>query len=274
MEITTLVENSPGEHTALVVEHGLSFLIETETTTLLFDTGQSDAFLKNAQRLQKDLSKVEHVVLSHGHYDHSGGFRPFCEAPHANPFTVWTGAGFFVPKYGRYNASYQYLGNDFGPSFLAERAIAHRTVQGVEEIAPGVWVVTDFPRIHSDEVIHPRFVLREDGAWKSDLFTDEVLLVLETPKGLVVVVGCSHPGILNMLDTVGERFDRPLYALIGGTHLVEADVMRTHHTIAAFKERGIEILGISHCSGADAIAISLGQSEANFHNQTGSTLLL
>ena len=114
MEITTLVENSQGEHTGLVVEHGLSFLIESETTSILFDTGQSDAFIRNAQKLQKDLSRVEHVVLSHGHYDHSGGFRSFVGHAGAGSFKLWTGEGFFTPKYGKFNSSYQYLGNDFG----------------------------------------------------------------------------------------------------------------------------------------------------------------
>ena len=77
IQITTLMENSLGEHTGLKTEHGLSFLIETEGSSVLFDLGQSGAFLHNAEKLCKDLSDVTHVVLSHGHYDHTGGFRPF-----------------------------------------------------------------------------------------------------------------------------------------------------------------------------------------------------
>lgn len=274
MEITTLVENSQGEHTGLVVEHGLSFLIETDTTSILFDTGQSDAFIQNAQKLRKDLSRVEHVVLSHGHYDHSGGFRSFIEYSDRSSCTLWTGRGFFTPKYGKFNASVQYLGNDFDSAFVADHGIEHKTVTGVEEIAHGVWVVTDFSRTHRDETIHPRFVLRKNGEWRADHFDDEVLLVVESSKGLVVVVGCSHPGILNMLDTVVAHFKRPIYALVGGTHLVEADQGRTERTVEAFSDRGIEVLGISHCSGATAITMSVGLSDRHFHNQAGSSLPL
>jgi 7,8-dihydropterin-6-yl-methyl-4-(beta-D-ribofuranosyl)aminobenzene 5'-phosphate synthase len=274
MEITTLVENSQGEHTGLVVEHGLSFLIESETTSILFDTGQSDAFIRNAQKLQKDLSRVEHVVLSHGHYDHSGGFRSFVGHAGAGSFKLWTGEGFFTPKYGKFNSSYQYLGNDFDVAFVADSAIEHRTVTGVKEIARGVHLVTDFARIHRDETIHPRFVLKEEGEWRADSFDDELLLVVESAKGLVVVVGCSHPGILNMLDTVIAHFKRPIYALVGGTHLVEADHERAERTIAAFSERGIEVLGISHCSGVSAIEMSVAHSDHHYYNHTGSSLPL
>ncbi|MDZ7793705.1 MAG: MBL fold metallo-hydrolase [Spirochaetia bacterium] len=79
IRITTLVENSLGEHLALKNEHGLSFYIEAGSHKILFDTGQSDSFMYNAEQLKIDLSNLDYVVLSHGHYDHSGGLVPLCE---------------------------------------------------------------------------------------------------------------------------------------------------------------------------------------------------
>jgi 7,8-dihydropterin-6-yl-methyl-4-(beta-D-ribofuranosyl)aminobenzene 5'-phosphate synthase len=107
-----------------------------------------------------------------------------------------------------------------------------------------------------------------------DRFDDEVLLVVETGKGLVMLVGCSHPGILNMLDSVQQSFNKPVYALLGGTHLVEADSHRTEGSLQVFKNEGIQVLGINHCSGAEAINLATSNSSIHFHNGTGSCLIL
>jgi 7,8-dihydropterin-6-yl-methyl-4-(beta-D-ribofuranosyl)aminobenzene 5'-phosphate synthase len=274
IEITTLIENTQGEHTGLITEHGLSFLIETGKSGILFDTGRSNAFLKNAKLLGKRLDGVEHVVLSHGHYDHSGGFQSFVQSRADRAFTLHTGEGFFAEKYARFNASYQYLGNDFDQEYIKEQGITHHTITGKTEIVPGVWALTHFKRNHAEETIHPRFVLRGQAGWVEDRFDDEVLLVVETGKGLVMLVGCSHPGILNMLDSVQQAFNKPVYALLGGTHLVEADRPRVARSIQAFQEKGIEVLGINHCSGAEAIKLATEHSSIHFHNSTGSCLIL
>lgn len=277
IHITTLIENTLGEHTALKTEHGLSFLVETGEASVLFDLGRSGAFLDNADRLRKDLSQVTDVVLSHGHYDHTGGFRAFVENRGSQGYALWTGEGFFDEKYGSFNASYQFLGNDFGRDYLIEQGVAHTAIsKNRVQIAPGIWVVTDFARTHAQERPNPRFVKREEGSslFQADDFSDEVMLVIETKKGLVALVGCSHPGILNMLDSVEASFGQSIYALLGGTHLVEADESRTKYTMDNFIQRGIALLGISHCSGERAIALSLEHSSINFRSCTGSTIIL
>jgi 7,8-dihydropterin-6-yl-methyl-4-(beta-D-ribofuranosyl)aminobenzene 5'-phosphate synthase len=272
--ITTLMDNTQGEHTGLIAEHGLSFLVETDDTSLLFDTGRSAAFLTNAQKLCKDLTKVEHVVLSHGHYDHSGGFRSFLEQVGSPTVSLHVGKGFFTPKYARFNASYQYLGNDFDESFLDKYGVHYEEVGETQKIANGVWMVTNFSHAHPEEIIHPRFMLQGPDGWIADVFSDEVLLVIESALGLIVLVGCSHPGILNMLDTVRAHFHKPIYALLGGTHLVEADSERTKCTLTSFIEQGIAVLGISHCSGSEAIALATEGSSVHYHNTLGSSLIL
>ena len=277
IQITTIIENSLGEHTGLKTEHGLSFLVESKEASILFDLGRSDYFLHNAEKLCKDLSKVTDVVLSHGHYDHTGGFRPFVEKRGNRGYTLWTGEAFFDLKYGKFNASYQYLGNDFDRDYLKQQGITHTSItEKRTQIAPSIWVVTDFLRTHDNEMPNPRFVKQKEGSslFIADDFSDEVMLVIETKKGLVVLVGCAHPGMLNMLDSVEATFEQPIYALLGGTHLVEADQERTKHTMDNFLKRGITLLGLSHCSGEKAIALSLEQSKSNFRSCTGSTIIL
>jgi 7,8-dihydropterin-6-yl-methyl-4-(beta-D-ribofuranosyl)aminobenzene 5'-phosphate synthase len=275
VQITTLIENSLGEHTGLETEHGISFLIETEEASILFDTGQSGAFIRNAEKLQKDLSSVTQVVLSHGHYDHTGGLRAFAAQPYAQECTVWVGDGFFEKKYGKFGPSYQFLGNDFDQLFLQQQGMSCTTVkENKVEISPGVWVVTQFTRTYAQEQDNPRFVLidEETGTETVDDFHDEVLVVVETEKGLVVLVGCSHPGILNMIQTVGQLFTEQIYLLLGGTHLVEADDARIDRAIETCIDAHISQLGISHCTGERAVAKMEKASENFFRNCTGTSL--
>lgn len=273
VKITTLVENSKGEHLALKNEHGLSFFVEKDGHSLLFDTGQSGAFLYNAEQLKIEPANIGHVVLSHGHYDHSGGLRELTEL--TTDFELTLGKGFFDEKYAYRNNSYEYIGNNFDEDFLKEKGISYRFVQEKStELVPGVFVLTDFDRTHSDEVINPRFQVKRNGEYEKDGFTDEVLLAIDTPKGMVVILGCSHPGMRNMLDTVKSLFNKPIYAVLGGTHLVEAEGQALDHSIDYLQREDIKVIGVSHCTG-EKVMEHLGISnERYYHNRTGSSLFI
>lgn len=277
LKITTLIENSQGEHKGLHIEHGLSFMIEKENHSILFDTGSSSGFIENAGKLSLDLTKVQHVILSHGHYDHTGGFRFFTEIRPDSQYTLWTGPDFFMAKYGRYGPSLQYLGNDFDLNFLEEKAVVYKTVSaGKTEILPGVWIVNGFSKTHIEEKINPRFVIRDESSGNEhpDDFHDEVLIAVKCRQGLVVLVGCSHPGILNMLGTVKALFTEPIYILLGGTHLIEADEQRINHVADIFIRENISLIGISHCTGENAVSVLQNKSRNFFRNCTGTTLFI
>lgn len=271
LQITTLVENSQGEHLALKNEHGIAFYIEKNEHRILFDTGQSDAFIRNAAELKKDMSRIDSVVLSHGHYDHSGGFRSLVEL--TDTFHLYTGSGFFQEKFGYHNHAYEYLGNNFDRDFLEERSIAHTAVSDdLTEIAPGVYIITNFARIHPEEVINERFVVMKEGKFYKDDFSDEVLIAIDTSEGLVVLLGCSHPGMRNMLDSVKERLGKPLYAVLGGTHLVESKGVSYEKSLRYLHDEGIKIVGVSHCTGSDAMSYLRIHNDNYFHNRTGTSL--
>jgi len=273
LRITTLVEDSLGEHLSLVHEHALSFHIDTGAETLLFDTGQSDAIIRNAAKLRIDLKAVRSVVLSHGHYDHSGGLRAM--AAHAPGFRVFTGAGFFADKYGDLGAACEFLGNDFDAQWLADNGIAHTVLsEPVREIASGIYALTDFPRRHPDERVNPRFTVRVNGTFVEDTFADEVTLAVDSPRGLIVVLGCSHPGVKNMLDAVQERLARPIHAVIGGTHLVEASPDSLSLTIDYLRQKDIPVIGASHCTGAVAMDRLAAFGSRYYRNATGTALII
>ncbi|OQY35339.1 MAG: hypothetical protein B6241_02280 [Spirochaetaceae bacterium 4572_59] len=273
VQITTLIENTKGEHLALINEHGISFYIEKDGHKLLFDTGQSANFIRNAQEMRIDLSDLEYVVLSHGHYDHSGGLKSLTE--HAKNFSLVLGTGFFQEKYAYRNNSYEFLGNNFDEKFLKEKGIPYRFVsESLNEIMPGVYVVTRFNRTHKDEVINPRFKIRQAGGFKPDLFEDEVLIALDTPRGVVVILGCSHPGMRNMIDTVKSLLNKPVYAVLGGTHLVEANKETQAVSLNYLGKDELKIVGVSHCTGPQAMS-QLNEFNKNYyHNRTGSSIII
>lgn len=271
--ITTLIENSPGEHHGLLSEHGISFHIRKDGHSLLFDTGQSEAFIHNAAKLRVGLSATDFVILSHGHYDHSGGFRRLCD--YASDFELRIGNGFFDDKYAVRGAAYDFLGNDFDEDFLSDRGIRYSfAAEATEEIVPGVFILSNFPRRHDDEVVNPRFLLRRNNAFEPDRFDDELLLAVDTPRGLVVLLGCSHPGMKNMLDAVTERLRRPIFAVLGGTHLVESKGEGLERSLAYIDDGDIKIVGVSHCTGKEAVERLRASNVGFFHNVTGSSLIV
>ncbi len=271
--ITTLIENSQGEHLSLKTEHGISFLIERAGHKVLFDTGQTGAFAENAEKLGMGLHDVEFVAISHGHYDHSGGFRRLAEINRS--FTLITGKNFFRPKYATDGISYEYLGNDFDETFVSYKGIRHQTMQkACSEILPGIYVLTAFPRVHRDEVINPRFVVQTEKGFMPDDFSDEICVAVETPKGFAVLLGCSHPGMKNMLDAAASSLPGPLFAVMGGTHLVEASEKCMEASVLYLKKSGLQAIGLSHCTGEVAVGKIAKTLKGFFRNTTGHALIV
>ena len=122
-------------------------------------------------------------------------------------------------------------------------------------------VIGNFERRYEFEQIPDRFVLRKNDKWEKDDFSDEICLVLDGTEGQTVIVGCSHPGILNILTTVQERFGKPIRAVFGGTHLVEADEKRIRITLDKMKQMGVGLIGFNHCSGEELQTIMSQEAE-------------
>jgi 7,8-dihydropterin-6-yl-methyl-4-(beta-D-ribofuranosyl)aminobenzene 5'-phosphate synthase len=273
LKITTLIEDTPGEHLALQYEHGLSFFIEKDKFRMLFDTGQSGAFLSNAQQLNIDLSRIDCVALSHGHYDHSGGFRALTEK--TTDFTLFTGQGFFDEKYGVSGQTSEFLGNNFDESFLSCIKIHRRVIhERINEISPGVYILSGFSRIHDDETVNQRFKVFKNETFQQDLFEDEIAIVIDTSWGLVVLLGCAHPGMKNMLDTAVELLGKPIYAVLGGTHLVEAHGRNLELSLEYLKNETIKVIGVSHCTGQEALGRLATCNDRYQRNRTGSSLFI
>ncbi|WP_157102371.1 MBL fold metallo-hydrolase [Cloacibacillus porcorum] len=274
IKILTLMDDASSENKALRSEHGLSFWVEAGDRRFLFDCGSGPATLYNANRLGVSLKDADFTVCSHSHYDHAAGFRDMAEAGFGGK-TLYTGAGFWERKYAWNGLKYTDLSSGFGQEFLREHAVTQKICRGLLPLADGCWLVGDFPRVHPFETIPRRFVKGTPPETTADDFSDEICLAMRTERGLVVLVGCSHPGILNMMRHVHEVLKQPIYALFGGTHLVEADEERIGTTVNTLCGMGLSILGLSHCSGNAAEKyLAAGRSVQTCHMTAGDCIAI
>lgn len=273
IRVTTLIENKKGEHLGLQNEHGLSFLVEIDQKTILFDTGKSDAFIENASKLRRDLSKVDSIVLSHGHYDHTGGLKSFV-SKYGNSFSLFVHPDIFIDKYRVENDFMQFLGNDWDMNWLRNHDIRCNFVkEDVMRLTSNTYLISNFSRVSEYEENNPLYRVKKGEDYVIDDFHDEVSMVLNTEKGLVVMLGCSHAGIENILRTVIDRLGDNIYLVIGGTHLVRASQERINNTIQFINKHNINYIGVSHCTGELASSEFLRAFGENyFYNSTGTVL--
>ena len=260
VKITALMDDQPGGDPRLTAEHGLSFFVEYGENRILFDCGTSGNTVRNAEKLGIDLKDLDAVVLSHGHYDHARGYRALLEKGLGSGL-LCTGPGFFRKKWSRDHRGLRDLSAGFGPELLKEKEILREEVSGERELFPGIRLFCGFPRVHSFEKIPERFVLERDGEWVPDDFADEICMTLKVDGGLLVLVGCAHPGILNMVSHIARVTGERIRGVFGGTHLVDAEEERIRRTVRELCGLGLETLGLSHCSGDAADCAICARSE-------------
>jgi len=249
IRITTLVENT-ASGAGLLAEHGLSFWIEYGDKRILFDTGQSDILTKNAKVLGIDLAETDAIVLSHGHYDHTGGLAAVLDI--AEKAKIYLHPAAVKPKFSKKASGAKSIGM---PDF-ALKAIKNREVIWTEtptQIFPGVTVTGQVPRINDFEDVGGAFFLDENYQ-KADKLLDDQTLFIETSKGLVIVFGCAHAGVVNILHHIAYLTEKKqFYAALGGMHLLRASKERVERTENVFRDYGLKKIGPAHCTGADVI---------------------
>ena len=253
MKIVTLMENtSCGEN--LHAEHGLSLLIETRNRKILFDAGQSAAFVKNAGTLGLDLQEVDFAVLSHGHYDHSGGLGAFLEINSHTPVYVSNFA--FEPHY---NAAGKYLGVD--PSLENHPQIRYVAQDTVLE--PGI----SLHRLETAPSDTAGLLVEELGQRKPDDFRHEQYLLLEEKGKRILISGCSHKGILN----IAEAFQPDI--LIGGFHFMKITDEKQLEAAAKKLLEYNTIYYTGHCTGLEQYHYLKTRMDGKLHYIATGTVL-
>ena len=269
-KVTTLVENSVYTGKGLIGEHGISFLIETKNKRkILFDTGQGKALFNNAKLLGLDLNKIDAVVLSHGHYDHTGGIKGLLD--YNKSFKFIAHPDIFAHKLAIRDNQERYIGAPFNKDFLEKAQINLQISREPFEIAEGIITTGEIPMKTGFETVEPVFYIKEKKQNVPDPLADDSSLILDTKKGLVVLLGCCHRGLINTLKHVVDLTgNKKIYAIMGGLHLGQASDMKLKQIIGCLREFDVKRIGVSHCTGMPAtLAFFNGLPGRVFLNTTG-----
>ena len=249
--VTILVENT-AKRARLLAEHGLAYWIEYGGHRILFDTGQGYVLRHNAAELNIDLASVEALVLSHGHYDHTGGIAEVLSR--AKEVDVYAHPAAFRPKFmQRSDGSIRSIGiPEAASQALHGPAVTVHHVSQPTIVFPGLVATGSIPRVTEFEVPNPRFFL-DDACRTQDLLEDDQAVYFTTQQGLVVLLGCAHSGAINTFRYITQLVpDQPIHALIGGMHMVDASEERIRETLRELKNWTIQLIAPAHCTGMNA----------------------
>ncbi|MBN1603183.1 MAG: MBL fold metallo-hydrolase [Chitinispirillaceae bacterium] len=262
LSIKILVDNKSGNE-MLHSEHGLSFWIEADERRIVFDTGKSDILIGNAEVLGIDLRTAGTMILSHGHYDHTGGVAA---VRGLNPeISVYCHPGIFIPRYSRQTDG------KMKPIGINENASneLHKMIDRIHWINEPFYLSDDIgitgpiPRLSDFEDTGGSFFL-DPEAQRPDPISDDLALWFKTTKGIVVVTGCCHSGIVNTLEYIQTiTGDKNILTVLGGLHLLNASLERLEKSCEYLNRAVSGKIYPCHCTGDKAI----GFLRTRFHDR-------
>lgn len=249
--LTILAENRV-TNPRLLAEQGLSIFIESNSGNLLFDTGQTAAFIHNARELKIKLQSLKAIVMSHGHYDHTGGLAHYLRE--LGSADVYCHPAIANKKYKVYPGGDLDIGVPWETSKMKTAGARFIYKSHPFEIVPDIWLSGEIPRNCKYEFIDEVYRQKVLESYIHDELHDDMCLVLNTEKGLIVMLGCGHSGVINSIKHASRITEnKHIYAVIGGMHLAHTPLERIEKIIHNLQKLDPEIVVPLHCTGFPAI---------------------
>ncbi len=273
MRVVTLIEDTCPQVNSLDLhaEHGIALYIETGSHRILFDTGPDASFLKNAQRLGIDLLTVGLAVVSHGHYDHGGGVQAFCSMNATSDIYLHSRAvrdGHYAVKAGKHprDAGFSAGKHQNRLAFVDTAAEAHWQQDASWEILPGILLFGSFPDHgyvpSGNRTLYVSPGTRDPEHLQQDDFSHEIAMLIREEQHTVLISGCSHRGIGNIIEraiTLAET--SCIDAVIGGFHLTDSELQRPDNRgqiealAGKLSEYPVEAYYTGHCTGRKSLTV-------------------
>jgi len=273
--ITILCENLVGRLVGSG-EHGFSAFIETDKGNYLFDTGSGRSIVPNSLTLNKDLKSIRKIFLSHGHYDHTGGLPEVLKM--RGKVDVHVHPHLFLDRIAILKEddkeTKRFVGIPYKKTYLESLGANFVFNTDFTEVEKGLFLTGEVSRKTPFEKPDTRLFTEMDGKTTQDIFLDDQSLILDTEKGLIVLLGCAHSGMINIVNHVVNKMEkRNFHAILGGTHLDFLTPEQLEESIKSLKKMEIEKIGVSHCTGMKA-AFRLHQEFGDrfFYGCVGSVL--
>jgi len=275
IRLTTLSENTAGR-VGVLAEWGLSVLVEVDDYKVLLDTGLDMSAAYNATVLGVDLSTIDKIVISHGHRDHTGGLQRVLSAMRRK-IEIIAHPDIWAAKYSRtFSKQEQYAGIPFSREALESLGATFTLSTQPVWLTDDIVTSGEIPMRTEYEKVDSQLFVRQGGEFHPDPLRDDLALIVKSDKGLVVILGCGHRGMINTLyharEIAGEEH---IHMVIGGTHLINASREQIDLAVAELRGLGVEKIGVSHCTGLPAAAILFQEfGDAFFFNNTGRVITI
>lgn len=275
VKLTILCENCVEKASpyGLLGEYGFSCLVETGDGSYLFDTGGGLTIINNAARLGIDLSRLDGIILSHGHFDHTGGLKQVLEK--TGPIAVYAHPDLFSRRFSSHGGPIRNIGIAWDQKELEALGADFQLAKDPVKIAEKVLLSGCVPRVNPHETGDSRLLIEgAEGKHVSDPLEDDLSLILRTDKGLVLLLGCAHAGLINIIDhAVAVTGEKRIHAILGGTHLMYSGKDQLKATMDRLENAEVTHIGASHCTGRNgALALAERFGERFFSATVGNGL--